>query len=193
MRQTKIVIFTLMLWFLCIPASAKLRCTPIYIFGTAASFNDSIVFVTEIQVIDSAWIDDKTQFLVQREEYSNQLRSYMNSLGYSDRTCLVSYSTKQKKILKKYATILKQFKGTSKKPKSFDFRDIDEDEFHFTPAVVFINDEVETSKKPAKPLKASKEKKKKKEEKMRDRLDNKRRSNKGQEDDGLPPAMPPRR
>ena len=35
-----------------IPALSKTRCTPVYIFGVSASFNDSIVYFTDIQIID---------------------------------------------------------------------------------------------------------------------------------------------
>ena len=44
--------------------SAKIVCVPkLYAFGFSASFNDSIVYFTDIQEIDSAWINDKTDFL----------------------------------------------------------------------------------------------------------------------------------
>ena len=48
-------------------ATAKRRqLSHIYMFGLAASFTDSTVYFTEIQTVDSAWIDDKTFFLENR-------------------------------------------------------------------------------------------------------------------------------
>lgn len=42
---------------------SKNKCVPkVYVFGLAASFNDSIVYLTNIQELDSAWIDDKNDF-----------------------------------------------------------------------------------------------------------------------------------
>ena len=51
-------------------ASAKKRqLSHIYMFGFSASFNDSTIYFTDIQTVDSAWIDDKTFFLQGREAY----------------------------------------------------------------------------------------------------------------------------
>ena len=49
----------------------------IHIFGFAASFNDTIVHFTNIQTIDSAWVDSKTNFLMGRQLYSTMLRDYL--------------------------------------------------------------------------------------------------------------------
>ena len=172
-------------------ASAKLRCTPVYIFGVSASFNDSIVYFTDIQVLDSAWIDDKHDFLVKRSEYSYQLRDHLSALGSGMRTCLVSFATSEKDILKKYTKMRAKLTGTKKKQstKSFDFREIDADEFKFQAVAPDDLSEavIETSEKAAKRAAKSKEKIAKggiKESKKRGA---------GTEDEDTPPSMPPRR
>lgn len=113
-------------------ALSKTRCTPIYLFGASASFNDSIVYFTDIQIIDSAWVDDNGMMLLGRSDYSYQLRSYLMGRGETNRTCLVSFATKEKDILKKMEKMRKQFTGTKKHPKKYDIREIDDDEFKFT-------------------------------------------------------------
>ena len=47
----------------------------VYMFGFAASFNDSTVYFTNVQTVDSAWMDTKTKFLLGRDNYSYQLRN----------------------------------------------------------------------------------------------------------------------
>ena len=48
--------------------------TRVYVYGFAASFNDSIVYFTDIQTLDSATIASKSGFLYGRDNYSYQLR-----------------------------------------------------------------------------------------------------------------------
>ena len=47
-----------------------------YMFGFVASFNDSIVYFTDIQEVDSVWFTQKKDMLAGRSNYSGQLRSY---------------------------------------------------------------------------------------------------------------------
>ena len=43
-----------------------------YMFGFAASFNDSTVFFTDIQQVDSVWVTKKKGFLAGRSNYAYQ-------------------------------------------------------------------------------------------------------------------------
>ena len=45
----------------------------VYMFGFAASFNDSTVYMTNIQKVDAYLANDRTKFLANREDYSYQL------------------------------------------------------------------------------------------------------------------------
>lgn len=186
MRKKLFALSLLVLILHSMAVSGKLRCTPIYLFGTSASFNDSIVYFTEIQILDSAWIDEKSNFLVNRAEYSNQLREHFNATGHPNRTCLVSFATSEKEILKKYAKMRKQFKGTDKKPKNYAIREIDDEEFHFQAIKLFNIDEseivMESSKKKSKRTEKSKEKKAK----------GKLSEGRYTEDSAPSPTMPPR-
>lgn len=101
-----------------------------YMFGFAASFNDSIVYLTEIQAVDSVWIDTKNSFLQGRENYSYQLRNYLaNKLNLPHRTCVVFYNQDRQKLEKKYL----KFKAlyTTKAKQNYEIRHINENDFHF--------------------------------------------------------------
>ena len=84
-------------------ASAKLVQTKVYMFGMAASFNDSTAYFTDVQEVD-AWINDKGKFLYSRENYSYQLQSQ----GFANATCITCFALSRKKAEKKYATLLKK-------------------------------------------------------------------------------------
>ena len=109
--------------------SAKNKCVPkMYAFGFAASFNDSTVHMTDIQEIDSVWINDKNKFLVDREDYSYQLRNYFENKGLSHRTCVISFALKYKDAVKKYNKLRNKYI----KRGNVDIKNISKDEFKFT-------------------------------------------------------------
>ena len=103
----------------------------IYIFGMAASFTDTIVHFTPIEEVDSAWIDKK-MFLMGREQYSYQLRDYLaQQLLMPQRTCVVVFDKKRKKLEKKYARMLELYTTPPKKGRSYDVRHIEQQDFRF--------------------------------------------------------------
>lgn len=109
--------------------SAKIVCVPkLYAFGFSASFNDSIVYFTDIQEIDSAWINDKTDFLVSRDNYSYQLKNYFTNIGQEHRTCVISFALKRKDIEKKY----KKMKEKYIKAGNFSIKTLGKNDFQFT-------------------------------------------------------------
>ena len=59
----------------------------VYAFGVAASFNDTVVYFTDIQVLDSIKLD-KGGFLPKRDLYTYQLKNYLEfDLKCPDRLC----------------------------------------------------------------------------------------------------------
>ena len=187
MTKKTLVFSLLALLLYSLSVTAKMRCTPVYMFGTSASFCDSIVYFTDIQVVDSAWIDEKTNFLVNRWDYSNQLRSHFNLTGHPNRTCVVCFATSEKDIRKKYAKMRKKFTGSAKKPTRYDLRQLEEDEFKFsavTPSV--IDEESQNEMKKQKPEKVKPAKKQKPAKQLR-------RNNNDNTESDTPPSMPPRR
>ncbi len=105
----------------------------VYMFGFAASFNDTIVHFTNIQAVDSAWIDGKTKFLTGRHLYSTMLRDYLDKQQQPYRTSVVFYDKSLKKLQKKYIKMKKLYLGTGKKMKNRNnVKDIVESDFKFT-------------------------------------------------------------
>ena len=108
-------------------SQAKNRMARTYAFGFAASFNDSTVYFTDIQVLDSAWINEKNNFLLSRDNYSYQLRDYLASHGMPNRTCVICFSPKEKKAYKKYAKLSSKYTKNGK----FDVKHLTQDQFRF--------------------------------------------------------------
>lgn len=100
--------------FLSVSVQAKDEIKRVYIFGFASSFNDSTVCITDIQAVDSAWLNTKTHFLVSRENYSYQLRDYLEAQGYQHPTCMVSYGTTLKTVKKKWDNLLARYTAKPK-------------------------------------------------------------------------------
>lgn len=111
--------------------SAKGKIVPeMYIFGFSASFKDSIIYFTDIQKIDSAWIDSKTKFLLGRDNYTYQLKNYfIKNQNNPNRTCVVIFDRKKKEIEKKYAKLRAIYDNGSKMQK--DIRYISKSDFKF--------------------------------------------------------------
>jgi len=102
----------------------------LYMFGFAASFKDSTVYVTDIQDVQGAWVDTKTHFLLDRDSYSHQLRRYLEDNRQElSRVCLVVFAPSKSKAEKKMAKLLKKYNG--KKAIPYDIRRLTEAEFRF--------------------------------------------------------------
>ena len=99
MKITKIAFASIALaCFSSLSASAKNDAKTAYIFGFASSFNDSTVYFTDVQKVDSAYFTRKSKFLVSRENYSYQLRDYLEQQGAGKRTCIVMFDFDQKPV-----------------------------------------------------------------------------------------------
>lgn len=111
--------------------------TPLYMFGFGMSLNDSTVYLTEIQHVDSAWVDTKTGFLYSRENYSDQLRRYLQEeAGIAHPTSVVLFAEKRKNIEKKYLKFKKRYAPSAKKRQkkniNYILKNIDPTAFSFT-------------------------------------------------------------
>ena len=113
MKTMKFKLLTLLILAAASTASAKQVKSPhMYMFGLAASFSDSTVYVTDIQDVPGAWYDTRSHFLMGRDNYSYQLKSYMaDQQNQPNRVCTVFFSTNQKKAEKKYRKLLKKYTG----------------------------------------------------------------------------------
>lgn len=92
-----------------------------YMFGFAASFNDSIVHFTDIQTLDNVWIDQKTHFLLGRENFSYQLRDFLaDKMQMPHRTCVIIYNQDRQKLEKEYLKMKRIYTTGKKKIKKKD-------------------------------------------------------------------------
>lgn len=124
-------------------ATAKKVVVPqMYMFGFAASFNDTIVHFTNIQKVDSVWVDAKTKFLADREVYSSQLQQYLTNQEMPYRTCVVVYAETREKAEKKYLKLRRLYVSPKKDHgQRYEVRYIEDDKFRFHSVV---NSEQET-------------------------------------------------
>lgn len=82
----------------------------VYGFGFAASFTDSVAFYTDIQLLDSASLVNKS-YLNMRYDYSYQLKYYLqDNLQKSDHVCMIFFNTKLKKLQKEYDKLLNKYR-----------------------------------------------------------------------------------
>lgn len=104
----------------------------VYMFGFAASFNDTIVHFTEIQPLDSAWLSSRKTFLLGRDNYSNQLRDYLTQQKMPYRTCVIFFDRKLNRLQKKYIKVKNKYAfGKKGVPTNNDIRLISHDDFRF--------------------------------------------------------------
>ena len=136
--KSKKIILTLVALFVATGAWAALRPKTIFVYGFAASFNDSTVYFTDIQQVDSAYIDTKTKFLYSRENYSYQMRDYLDKIGFKNATCVTAFATTRKEAEKKYLALRKKYLEGGK----YNINYLKEQDFHFQP----ISGKIEISK-----------------------------------------------
>ena len=100
---------------------------PVYVFGVGASFKDSVVYFTEVQLVDSVVLD-KSGFLPEREMYAYQLKNYLEyQKGKSDYTCAIYFSEHKAKLEKELSKVRKQYE----KGNAFILEGIKQAEFMF--------------------------------------------------------------
>lgn len=81
----------------------------VYMYGVSVDFNDSTVYLTDVQFIDDIMInpDGSIQNYV---GYSLQMKVYLEgTLGETNQTCAVIYSDKKKKLEKRFIKMRKQY------------------------------------------------------------------------------------
>lgn len=129
MKYVKILFAIALVFTMCSAFSLKKdHSKPVYAFGISASFTDTVVYFTDIQILDSAKVS-KEGFLSHRELYSYQLKNYLedNRLQQNS-TCMIYFSENKKKLEKEATKILNKYKKNNRMTVSR----IDSDKFHFT-------------------------------------------------------------
>ncbi|MDL2212717.1 hypothetical protein LJC72_04185 [Bacteroides sp. OttesenSCG-928-D19] len=127
MKFIKIVLSLLVAFVLLSAFSMKKEKKEVYAFGVSASFTDTVVYYTNIQVLDSVKLG-KSGFLPQRDLYTYQLKNYLEyQKGEKNRTCMIYFSENKKKLEKEQTKVL----GKYKKNKGIRIQAIEPGEFVF--------------------------------------------------------------
>ena len=100
-------------------------------FGFAASFNDSTVYLTDIQTVNAYLVNNRTKFLANREDYSYQLRNYLQSNGLEAYpTCITMFAENEKDATKKYLKLKERYEKSKKK---YSIKSLKDSQFKYTP------------------------------------------------------------
>lgn len=132
MRLRQLLIVTALLVGCVINGNAKgYRPAKIYMFGFAASFNDSTVYLTDIQTVNAYLVNNRTKFLANREDYSYQLRNYLQSNGLEAYpTCITIFGENEKDATKKYLKLKERYEKSKKK---YSIKSLKDSQFKYTP------------------------------------------------------------
>ena len=126
MKSIKILCSLLLVLTVCSAFSLK-GSKSVYIVGVSASFTDSLVYFTEIQLLDSVSLD-KNKMLPERSQYSYQLKNNLeNEEGLTNRTCFVYFSNSRKKLQK----TINKMKTKYQKGKTLLIREVNPNAFKF--------------------------------------------------------------
>ena len=111
MKTLKYIVLAMVMAATTTTAQAKqVQVDHMYMFGFSASFNDTILYLTDIQDVEGAWYDTKAKALLARDSYSDQLKTYLSeNKGLPNRVCLVIFATTKKKAEKKYQKLKKKY------------------------------------------------------------------------------------
>lgn len=107
MRHCIKLLFTILLVTISIcQAQAKgKKDKTIYAFAYGTCFNDSTVYLSSIDRLTNAEIDSKTNFLTNRDNLANTLKTYLDNKYKEPHTCTLFYATKRDALEKKYVKI----------------------------------------------------------------------------------------
>ncbi len=100
----------------------------VYMIGVAMSLTDSVVFITDMHLVDSVTVEKKTKFLKDRQLYSFQLQRYLEAT-YKGGPYVpaVFFSPKRKTMERHYLSLHKRYVQS----KEFRMVLVDQSQFRF--------------------------------------------------------------
>lgn len=132
----KKIFFVVFLCLLAVSVGAKKKSnnivTTVYMFGLSTNFNDSTVWMTDVQKVDGAQLKKKTYFLVDRSVYSQQLTDFFSANGEPYRTNVVFYDKNLSKLHKLYLKVRARYDSSNPKLPKYDLNILMADKFRFT-------------------------------------------------------------
>lgn len=95
-RKLTLLLLALTVFALTTEAKGRLE-KSMFIYGFASSFKDSTVYFTDVMEVGNVWVEDKNGFVLNRADYSLQLRDYLSGMGKADMVALVVFDNNEKK------------------------------------------------------------------------------------------------
>lgn len=84
------------------------KTTTLYMYGVSLSFNDSLVYVTDVQPVENACVTGK-YVLYGAREYADQMTAYFEKKELGRRTNAVFYKKTRDKAEKSYMKLRKRY------------------------------------------------------------------------------------
>lgn len=80
----------------------------VYLYAISASFTDTIVYITDIQTVDSAYMERK-HILGGLQKYVQQVDRHFNAKGMTHRINTVFFQTDRRKAEKQFVKLRKKY------------------------------------------------------------------------------------
>lgn len=99
------ILFALVALCAALQVSARDRQQSIYMFAYGTSFNDSTIYLSTVEVVKKATLEQKTNFLNNRLSYSNAFKQFLDVKYSGIHTTAVFFNVKREKLEKMYLKI----------------------------------------------------------------------------------------
>lgn len=99
------ILFALVALCAALQVSARDRQQSIYMFAYGTSFNDSTIYLSTVEVVKNATLEQKTNFLNNRLSYSNSFKQFLDVKYSGIHTTAVFFNVKREKLEKMYLKI----------------------------------------------------------------------------------------
>lgn len=99
------ILFALVALCAALQVSARDRQQSIYMFAYGTSFNDSTIYLSTVEVVKKATLEQKTNFLNNRLSYSNSFKQFLDVKYSGIHTTAVFFNVKREKLEKMYLKI----------------------------------------------------------------------------------------
>ena len=99
------ILFALVALCAALQVSARDRQQSIYMFAYGTSFNDSTIYLSTVEVVKNATLEQKTNFLNNRLSYSNAFKQFLDVKYIGIHTTAVFFNVKREKLEKMYLKI----------------------------------------------------------------------------------------
>lgn len=99
------ILFALVALCAALQVSARDRQQSIYMFAYGTSFNDSTIYLSTVEVVKNATLEQKTNFLNNRLSYSNAFKQFLDVKYSGIHTTTVFFNVNREKLEKMYLKI----------------------------------------------------------------------------------------